>query len=395
MRYAQRYNWKNAKRCICCRPRTSPMSSSSEKIVELTATRRRPYHSDRRRCVFYPHRRFDRTVGLFTPMTTKKSAAACINRRLAITMALLAAAQLHGQTAPTAPTAAQLAKYDTNKNGVLDPAELAQLSADETKQKDTVLMNPFTVSTEKDVGYAAGNTLSGGRVDTPLAITPGSISVMTKEFMDDFNITNMNQAGNWTIGFDLGTSVPNSDPSSISVYQNIVRGAPSDQNFPTRNGSVNFGAADSYNTERFEFQRGPDTSMFGDGGPGGRQGSQSKKAGFNRTSTSLGVQGDSWNGFRHTLDYSKGWSRFGVRLDALYTDAPGYAAGTDKTKKAWTLTTNAQLAKNTTVSASYERMNEWNHLWSITNGDAQAAWDSTTINDDNSALLGNDNTALN
>src|ERR1043165_8245205 len=164
------------------------------------------------------------------------------------------------------------------------------MQEDEAKIKDAVVMTPFQVSTDKDVGYTAGNTLSGGRVDTPLAITPGSISVMTKEFMDDFNITDMNQAGGWSIGFDLGVSVPNSDPSSVSVYQNIVRGASPTDNFPTRNGSVNFGAADSYNTERYEFQRGPDTSIFGDGGPGGRPGSSSKRARFNSSATTLSFQ---------------------------------------------------------------------------------------------------------
>ena len=212
---------------------------------------------------------------------------------------------LLGQAAPV-PSPATLAKYDQNKNGQLDPDEIVKMRADEARESgDIVKLTPFEVNTDKDVGYAAGNTLSGGRVDTPLAITPGSISVMTKEFMDDFNITNMNDAGGWTIGFDLGTSVPNSDPSSISVYQNIARGAPSTDNFPTRNGAINFGAADSYNTERYEFQRGPDTSMFGDGGPGGRQGSISKRARFDTTSTSISMQGDTYGGHRATLDYSK------------------------------------------------------------------------------------------
>ncbi len=328
-----------------------------------------------------------------TMITTNPSAAAFC-RRLAIALSLLSAVHLYGQATSAPLSPATLASYDKNKNGKLDPEELAQKKRDEEKS-GAVVLTPFQVSTSKDRGYAAGNTLSGGRVDTPLEITPGSISVMTKEFMNDFNVTNMNDAGGWMIGVELGTPVPNSNPNGTSVYQNIIRGASPNNNFPTRDGVINFGAADAYNTERFEFQRGPDTSMFGDGGPGGRQGSQSKKAEFNRSSTELSVQGDSWNGFRHTLDYSKGFERWGVRLDALYTDAPGYAAGTNKTKKAWTLATNAQLTKNTTVSASYERMNEWNNLWSITNGDAQAAWDSTTINEDNSALLGNVNADLN
>ncbi len=263
------------------------------------------------------------------------------------------------------------------------------------KSEEAIVLTPFQVSTDKDVGYAAGNTLSGGRVDTPLAITPGSISVMTKEFMDDFNVTDMNQAGTWTIGFDLGVSVPNSDPTSVSVYQNIARGAPATDNFPTRNGSINFGAADSYNTDRFEFQRGPDTSMFGDGGPGGRQGSSSKQATFNRTATSFTTQADTWGGYRQTLDFSKGWDRFGLRFNALYQNAKPYQEGENKIKKAWTLNGVVKVAKNTRVIVEYEQTREWNNLWSITNGDVQMLWDSVTINNDNSALLANNNTNLN
>jgi len=260
------------------------------------------------------------------------------------------------------------------------------VSTDAAKD-ETVTLTPFEVNTTKDVGYAAGNTLSGGRVDTPLAITPGSISIMTKEFMEDFNITDMNNAGQWMIGFDAGTPVPNSNPASESVYQNIIRGAPSTDNFPTRNGTINFGNADSYNTERYEFQRGPDTAMFGDGGPGGRQGSSSKRANLNRTATSLSLQGDSWNGWRHTLDYNKGWDRFGVRFNYLNQNAPGYQSGENKLKRALTLTTTAKLTKNTNMYLSYERSQDWNNLWSITNGDAQLAWDGVTVNNDNLTTL--------
>ena len=326
-------------------------------------------------------------------MTTTNPSAA-LGRCFALVMSLLVAAQLNGQTAPSGITPEKLAKYDKNKNGKLDSDELAQMEADD-KKTGAIVLTPFQVNTDKDVGYAAGNTLSGGRVETPLAITPGSISVMTREFMDDFNITNMNEAAMWTIGVDLGTAVPNSDPTSASIYQNIVRGAPATDNFPTRDGTINFGASDSYNTDRFEFQRGPDTSMFGDGGPGGRQGSTSKKANLNRTSTSASTQFDSWNGYRHTIDFNKGWDRYGVRFNGLYQNAPGYQAGENKLTKAWTLAANAQLTRNTNVYASYERTNGWNNLWSITDGDSQLSWDSTTINNDNSALFANNVTQLN
>src|SRR3954465_14273780 len=112
-------------------------------------------------------------------MTTIRLSASALGRRIMIALVMAGTSQLFGQTAPSAPTAADLAKYDANKNGKLDPEELAQKNADDAKNNDITTLTPFEVSTEKDVGYAAGNTLSGGRVDTPLAITPGSISVMT------------------------------------------------------------------------------------------------------------------------------------------------------------------------------------------------------------------------
>src|SRR5688500_225430 len=111
-------------------------------------------------------------------MITTTAGATLRGRHLAIALSLLTAAQLHGQAVANPALAADLTKYDANKNGVLDAAELAKKAADEGKDKETVLLTPFQVSTEKDVGYAASNTLSGGRVDTPLEITPGSIQVI-------------------------------------------------------------------------------------------------------------------------------------------------------------------------------------------------------------------------
>jgi outer membrane receptor protein involved in Fe transport len=267
-------------------------------------------------------------------------------------------------------------------------------SAADAPSAETITLTPFEVNTSKDRGYAAGNTLSGGRVDTPLELTPGSISVMTKEFMDDFNITNINDAGAWTIGFDPGTVVGSSNPSSISTYQMMFRGAPSDQNFPTRNGSINFGVADSYNTERFEFQRGPDTSMFGDGGPGGRQSSSSKRARFKSTATSFSTQVDSYGGYRGTIDYSKGWENFGVRFNALGQNNRFYSDYTNRFKSAYTINTVTRMMKNTQLVVEYERVNEWNQLWSATIGDGHNLWDGVTVNNDNSPIAANNATAL-
>src|SRR3954466_10670053 len=101
--------------------------------------------------------------------------------------ALFTVTSILGQIAPgPTPTAAQLAKYDLNKNGRLDPEELAAMRLDESRGTDAattaaasrdqaVQLTPFTVSTTRDSGYFAENTLAGSRLNTNLADLAASI----------------------------------------------------------------------------------------------------------------------------------------------------------------------------------------------------------------------------
>lgn len=324
-----------------------------------------------------------------------KLTMALTGRRIVLVCSLLLAASLHGQTAP-APSAAALARYDTNKNGVLDPDEIARMSAEEAKVGDVPLtLTPFEVNTTKDRGYAAGNTLSGGRIDTPLALTPGSISVMTKEFLDDFNITNINDASEWTVGMELESATPNSTTDTGATYRARFRGAPSDGNFPTRDGNLNFGIADSYNSERFEFSRGPDATMFGEGGPGGRQGSSSKRARLNSTATTLTGAVDTYGGYRATLDYNKGWDRFALRVNALRENQKPYQDDMDRIKTGVTIAGLVKVTNNTQILASFEKVSEDRNIFGFTIQDSTQYWNNTTVNDNNTPLLGNTAASLN
>src|SRR5688572_25185793 len=55
-----------------------------------------------------------------------------------------------------------------------------------------VVMNPFEVTTNSDVGYAARDTLSGSRLSTALKDVASQIQVMTPEFLKDLAITDLN-----------------------------------------------------------------------------------------------------------------------------------------------------------------------------------------------------------
>ena len=57
-------------------------------------------------------------------------------------------------------------------------------------EEDVVTLSPFTVSTAKDVGYRASNSIAGTRSNTPIKDIPLNIQVFTKDFYDDLLITN-------------------------------------------------------------------------------------------------------------------------------------------------------------------------------------------------------------
>jgi hypothetical protein len=105
-----------------------------------------------------------------------------------------------------APDAATLAKYDTNRNGVLDAAEQAALDADMRRSagaasssavggtkadEDIISLSPFEVISDNK-GYYGANTMSGTRFNTKLEDLASSITVMTKEQMSDFAMLDIN-----------------------------------------------------------------------------------------------------------------------------------------------------------------------------------------------------------
>src|SRR5437762_892745 len=87
------------------------------------------------------------------------------------------------QSAPIAnpkPSPATLAKYDRNRNGVLDPEGIAAKQADETASKDgTVTLSPFEVVTDRDTSYGALNSNSIAAINMQLLKAPVAADIFT------------------------------------------------------------------------------------------------------------------------------------------------------------------------------------------------------------------------
>jgi len=212
--------------------------------------------------------------------------------------------------------AATLARYDKNKNGILDPEELADMNADQTVQ-----LSPFEVRTDKDIGYQAVDGGMGGRVDLKFKDTAAGMSSITKEFMEDWAITDMRDAFRYSMNVDTGgSSGSNQNGGPFGDFQFNFRGAGDAGNYPTRNTFLNYSVADSFNTERFDLSYGPNSTFFGDGQIGGLATTSTKTARFNRDAYQGIARWDSWGGWRFTADANKLVTKdFAVRLNLLYS----------------------------------------------------------------------------
>ena len=59
------------------------------------------------------------------------------------------------------------------------------------KADQTVLLSEFTVKESSDIGYIASESVTGTRVATQIKDLPFSVSVITSEFMNDFDFFEM------------------------------------------------------------------------------------------------------------------------------------------------------------------------------------------------------------
>jgi hypothetical protein len=67
------------------------------------------------------------------------------------------------------------------------------------KTEEAVVLSPFAVSTDKDVGFVAASSLAGVRLAGDLKDTPVAYSVLTREFIDALDLTDLMAANEWTV----------------------------------------------------------------------------------------------------------------------------------------------------------------------------------------------------
>lgn len=225
-----------------------------------------------------------------------------------LVLACLAAGALHS------------ARAQTSSANAAEPKPAADAKAAEVNKDGALVLTPFTVDTTKDKGYYAENTLAGSRLNSNLSDLAASITVVTKQQMEDTASLDINDvfryeantegSGSFTPSVtDRGTakdtiagySLGNDGGTTTNAQSNRVRGLSAPDSainyFPT-NSRVPF---DAYNTQSIEIARGPNSILSGLGSPSGIVNQTSAQAVLNRDTNEVSLRTDQNGSYRASI----------------------------------------------------------------------------------------------
>jgi len=108
---------------------------------------------------------------------------------LKVALALLAViAPWQGLSAQTVAASTATSSPQTEEKTAVKTIKVATTTAPE--EESVVHLTPFEVTASRDVGYQATETMAGTRIRTELKDVGASITILTKEFLDDIGATN-------------------------------------------------------------------------------------------------------------------------------------------------------------------------------------------------------------
>jgi hypothetical protein len=252
-------------------------------------------------------------------------------------LALLAASPILGQEVkpdqavqPTKPAQTTVSAQNTPK------------PVDDSDQ--TIMLSPFEVVGSKDQGYYTPNTLAGTRLNNNIADLASSITVVTRQQIEDTGAVNINDIfqyeantegahtytpfvlvrSNMSDTLGGGGSTTGNFSGAVATG-NRVRGLSSaDQEEDNFFSSYRI-PFDSYNTESIEIDRGPNSIIFGTGSPAGIVNQERIQPNLSRMSGDVTLSGKSWGGFREVVDLNLPIikNQLGIRVAQVY-DSEGF-----------------------------------------------------------------------
>jgi hypothetical protein len=283
--------------------------------------------------------------------------------RAVFALIVFSADSLCAQSVP-AVTPEDIARYDKNKNGVLDADELAAKRAAENVPDETVALSPFEVVAES-TGYFQSNTMSGTRLNSKIEDLGQSITVITKEQMADFAMLDINDVFDYMASTEGTGSYSAFEVDRTGAVTDNVSLDPNNANRVRGIGSANIAFNNIATTGRvpvdplwmdsLELSRGPNANIFGLGNSSGTVNQVPSTANVSRDFTKVEVRGDSYEGWRASLDANRMLVKNKLALRASYANQhTGFVrkpAGEDARRLSVQM--KAKPFKNTTVALSW------------------------------------------
>lgn len=253
------------------------------------------------------------------------------------------------------------------------PAQVVNSSTSVKPEDAPVMLSPFQVDTNRDTGFVAATSLAGGRLATDLADTPAAYSVLTREFIDALNITDLATAIEWTVNTnaanDNGAIQTSQVTNLFTMSRGVTAGAPQRNFFPF---GVNF---DSYNLDRYDFSRGPNSILFGNGALGGSANVVTKQARFDRATREVTASVGSFSLYRTTFDANQPLGqRAAVRANFVLQDGLGWRDRDFSKVKAMSLTGTVRVGRATEIRLEGEYGESSRTSGYTTIGDNFAGW---------------------
>jgi outer membrane receptor protein involved in Fe transport len=193
-------------------------------------------------------------------------------------------------------------------------------------------LSPFTVDAGDSEGYAATSTLAGTRLKTNLRDIASSITVVTKDFLEDTASTDLKELLIYTAGTEVIGPIGNlaneagrtgentvseifSRPTAVTRVRGLADAT------LTRNYYESLIPMDSYNTERVTINRGANSILFGVGSPAGIINTGLVAPVFEDRTQVTGRAG-SYGAYRGTFDIERVLieDKLSIRATGLYED---------------------------------------------------------------------------
>jgi outer membrane receptor protein involved in Fe transport len=264
---------------------------------------------------------------------------------------------------------------------------VAQDAPDASDDLEVFELGAFVVNTDRDYGYVAVDSLAGGRVNTPIKFTPSSISSLTSAFLEDLAILDVREALRWAPNVvpanpDAGKGFGGSAFHSWSFNYRSAGAGQQGGPGPTRNYFSFYQNADSYNIDRIEFLRGPNSLVFGLGTVGGTLSIYTKQPRTDQDFYTPTITVDDNGSFRAELDANMRLSdNFSARLNAVGDEHKGWRKNDEDSLRAVTLALLYRPSVNTSFRLEGEIASMERTLIGSQIADKLSGWDGSTASE--------------